>query len=674
MKIIILIGILLQSAAIQAVYPTRELTTNWDISTRNRGISQNSLDHMNRPQYVKGIACLGRCHAKRDSARPSSILFTNPKQCAYWTSSDYYAALAHDYGIPMTIENAGSIAEELRYYHCPHDQRNFLYIPEYVITNIMHQEKLYAHKNFIDFIKKFDWYEDELLALHDKIMHRHDSWKSFFKKKFSDQVIAALVSESNRIVNARQEKRIREAERAVIKNNFQNELRIVESSIDEQQELHEIAHTYNLHNKNHYETRLAALDDVLGNKKYTQKSYSLNNDVLTLLSQTGCNTEQYKTNYGNQLQQVIHQECIDIISQTMQLSVHSPLYDYKNSLVNFADSGRSYNQEGSSGKAMQINDFCYALLDYGSAIVEGIACGVIGAAKDMINHPVQTALCVVAGEYVLAYQLLKVTTNLASIGISYAFDKEAGAQQWHDYIEPITSVISAIHNKELTLRDGIKGAVTLGTGMYAQGKMLKGLNSFYSTTKAKALEFAKNNPLATPAEYVTTPEGVLFKVVNEVNNRNTHLENPPLHPKTPSREVIFPKVKTYEQARNQALEIIGKVDPHSGKPSVGNLGVGEGKLVGRAWDNGKVAFRIDYDPHKGPHLNVNDFRLGKKMNALKYVIPFEGSEETIKGLLRHLNTEAELLRVKNIFSHAADQKSLTKITVTLSKLGINNEL
>ncbi len=49
MKIIILIGILLQSAAIQAVYPTRELTTNWDISTRSRGISQNSLDHMNRP-------------------------------------------------------------------------------------------------------------------------------------------------------------------------------------------------------------------------------------------------------------------------------------------------------------------------------------------------------------------------------------------------------------------------------------------------------------------------------------------------------------------------------------------------------------------------------------------------------------------------------------------------
>ncbi len=497
------------------MYPTRELTTNWDISTRNRGISQNSLDHMNRPQYVKGIACLDQCHAKRDSARPSSILFTNPKQCAYWTSSDYYAALAHDYGIPITIENAGSIAEELRYYHCPHDQRNFLYIPEYVITNIMHQEKLYAHKNFIDFIKKFDWYEDELLALHDKVMHRHDSWKSFFKKKFSDQVIAALVSERNRIVNARRDKRKREVEATVIKNNFQSELPGIQGMVNEQQELHEIANTYNLHNKNHYETRLAALEDVLNSRSYTQQSYSFNNDALTLLSQVGCSAEQYKTNYGNQLQQVIHRECIDIVSQAAQLSVHSPLYDYKNSLVNFTDSARSYNQEGLSGRAIQINDFCYALLDYGSAIVEGIACGVIGAAKDMLNHPVQTALCVVAGEYVLAYQLLKVTTNLVSIGISYAFDKEAGAQQWHEYIEPITNVISAITNKKLSLRDGFKGAAALGTGMYAQGKMLKRLNSFYNTTKTKALEFVKNNPLATPAEYMTTSDGVLFKATQE---------------------------------------------------------------------------------------------------------------------------------------------------------------
>jgi len=70
----------------------------------------------------------------------------------------------------------------------------------------------------------------------------------------------------------------------------------------------------------------------------------------------------------------------------------------------------------------------------------------------------------------------------------------------------------------MTLRDGIKAGAAFGTGMYAQGKMLKGLNSFYKTTKIKAFEFVKNNPLLTPAEYMATPEGVLFKAMNAQGN------------------------------------------------------------------------------------------------------------------------------------------------------------
>jgi|GEM_PF-2431647 len=519
MKIIILFSILLQTIAIHAAHPNRELTTNWDTSTRNRGISHNSFD-MNRAQYIKNIAGISNHSSFTPShITPGTLAYTmlyEPHKCASWQVNDYLSAAAWAFGRKERIGHNYPIPFGLREYGYTSDSQ-ILYIHDNDMMRIMQQAKLYDYHNFWHFISRFDLYESILLQLFNNSMQRN---------QLSQKARQKMQQECTRITEKRlakeREQQQREHEESVRKH-FQKELPGIEESVNEQQELHDIAHTYNLHNKNHYETRLAALDDVLGNKKYTQKSYSLNNDVLTLLSQTGCNTEQYKTNYGNQLQQVIHQECIDIISQTMQLSVHSPLYDYKNSLVNFADSGRSYNQEGSSGKAMQINDFCYALLDYGSAIVEGIACGVIGAAKDMINHPVQTALCVVAGEYVLAYQLLKITTNLASIGISYAFDKEAGAQQWHDYIEPITSVISAIHNKELTLRDGIKGAVTLGTGMYAQGKMLKGLNSFYSTTKAKALEFVKNNPLTTPAEYMTTPEGMVFKSVkNSSSTRNSY--------------------------------------------------------------------------------------------------------------------------------------------------------
>lgn len=88
----------------------------------------------------------------------------------------------------------------------------------------------------------------------------------------------------------------------------------------------------------------------------------------------------------------------------------------------------------------------------------------------------------------------------------YLHDEQAGKKAWDDYINPLTDTI-----KQLSLRDCIKGTAALGTGLVAQHKMLKGLGSFYATTKAKALEFAKNNPHLEPEAYMRTPEGLLFK-------------------------------------------------------------------------------------------------------------------------------------------------------------------
>lgn len=47
----------------------------------------------------------------------------------------------------------------------------------------------------------------------------------------------------------------------------------------------------------------------------------------------------------------------------------------------------------------------------------------------------------------------------------------------------------------------------------------------------------------------------------------------------------------------------------------------------------KVTLRLDYDPIKGPHINATDYRDGK---TLSLALPFEGNEETVKSLLKHL--------------------------------------
>lgn len=104
-----------------------------------------------------------------------------------------------------------------------------------------------------------------------------------------------------------------------------------------------------------------------------------------------------------------------------------------------------------------------------------------------------------------------------------------------------------------------------------------------------------------------------------------------------SKEIFLDKVSTYEQARNKAMELLGSLEPGS-QPMVGRLkmSLGYQKVIGRQSADRKAHWRLDFDPDKGIHINVADFREGKQ-NAKKYVIPFEGDEATFATLLKHLN-------------------------------------
>jgi hypothetical protein len=196
--------------------------------------------------------------------------------------------------------------------------------------------------------------------------------------------------------------------------------------------------------------------------------------------------------------------------------VGSLAYGHQEALVDCIDAAREYNQVGLVHKASVITDFCWALLDYGSAVAEGAACGLIGAIQDIIEYPIQTAACVIAGKYVLAYQLCKVVCNVADIGITALHNPLQAKEKWHDYIAPINNIISAIKSKEITCRDALKVGTTLAVGLVAQHKLLGGLNKLYTTTKNTALAFAKNNPSLMPQQYMQTPDGMLMKVMHDM--------------------------------------------------------------------------------------------------------------------------------------------------------------
>lgn len=136
----------------------------------------------------------------------------------------------------------------------------------------------------------------------------------------------------------------------------------------------------------------------------------------------------YQSCYGNQIQQVIHEDCITLLQQTSTIPASSPLYIRVPAITDCIDAARAYNQAADCIKACTIQDFCWSLLDYGKAVVEGAVWGAIGAVQDCLQHPLHTAACVIIPEGVLVYQLSKVLVNVADIGVAYLFDKEREAQ------------------------------------------------------------------------------------------------------------------------------------------------------------------------------------------------------------------------------------------------------
>jgi hypothetical protein len=86
------------------------------------------------------------------------------------------------------------------------------------------------------------------------------------------------------------------------------------------------------------------------------------------------------------------------------------------------------------------------------------------------------------------------------------------------------------------------------------------------------------------------------------------------------------KVKTYEQARNEALSWLKQRGFKSEKPTFGKFGYTKNKPIGRQTNDGKVGFRIEYDSRSGAHINV---WAGKEKGPH---FEFDASEKTVKKI------------------------------------------
>ncbi|MQM25018.1 RHS repeat-associated core domain-containing protein [Glycomyces albidus] len=107
------------------------------------------------------------------------------------------------------------------------------------------------------------------------------------------------------------------------------------------------------------------------------------------------------------------------------------------------------------------------------------------------------------------------------------------------------------------------------------------------------------------------------------------------NPSDDSSEIIV-QAGSFEGARNRALSELGDIDPSTRRADVGRLPAATstfGKVIGftaRGFDGTFKRLRLDYDPAKGPHINI---QIGKGVDN-KWAIQFPGTLKSFTSLLR----------------------------------------
>jgi len=326
----------------------------------------------------------------------------------------------------------------------------------------------------------------------------------------------------------------------------------------------------------------------------------------------------------------------------------------------------------------ELNDQISDLLD--QAIILHVTKGTIRAAGTlghMVTHPVNTAVDV---GVMAAATAIAVEAPVIAVPVMVYYG-----------IQDIPHIINYIRNAppgelietlvEKGLIGGIqcKAATSIAHSAVVQDS-LHSVRGLLADARNSAIDNVKNMLRDKPV--ATTPEGIAVNVPAQVegaaaqetvlarNNGSNKGGTSSGITSEAKREIVLPKVETYEQARNKALEIIGETGEDKGIPHIGKMGACKKKIDGLQWHGEKVVLRLDYDPIKGAHINVTDYRAGNGTKGTSIAIPFIGDEKIVESLIKKLNTEANLKKAEVIYLTDPEKyaKELDAVQNTLEKL------
>lgn len=108
-----------------------------------------------------------------------------------------------------------------------------------------------------------------------------------------------------------------------------------------------------------------------------------------------------------------------------------------------------------------------------------------------------------------------------------------------------------------------------------------------------------------------------------------------------SKEIFLDTASDHDLARKMLFKELDDMNvfTNGNNPSIERLekSCGFGKQIGRESFDSKVRWCLDFDNKIGVHFNIEDFRNGKQLNAIKKVIPIDISELEYKKIINLWN-------------------------------------
>ncbi len=252
--------------------------------------------------------------------------------------------------------------------------------------------------------------------------------------------------------------------------------------------------------------------------------------------------------------------------------------------------------------------------------------------------------CFIAGTMVSTEDGQKAIEEVEAEDRVWAYDEESGEKALKEVEEVFVSetdkLIHVETDREEIVTTELHPFYVEGLGFVQAGCLQEGY-------ELKCLDGRKETVTGIRVEWLEEPAEVYnFEVADYhtyyVGDGDVLVHNKCANPSGKdggirSNEVVLPKERTHDAARNTLLKELDKTGAfvNGSNRYVGRLekSYGYKMQIGRESFDKKIRWRLDFDEIIGVHYNIDDFSAGRGTNAVKTVIPIDISYDEYKKII-----------------------------------------